>query len=220
MKNWTTPYLRYLVDETLPEDAEQSWRIKRMAGWYTIVDGRLYRRGYSTRYLHCLTREEEDFVLSEVHLAIYGSYMGEKNLAFKIMRGLLLALDEKECTRVCKKAVPHFGGIPPSEWTGRGHEPNATPWAQEQDEGRRGSWVNELASLLWSYQTTPKKLTRETPFSLYYETEVVIPVKIGLPSLRVKSFDPQSNSQKIREHLDLLEEACDAARIRAADYQY
>ncbi|GMH15084.1 hypothetical protein Nepgr_016925 [Nepenthes gracilis] len=48
----------------------------------------------------------------------------------------------------------------------------------------------------------------------------MIPVEIGLPSLRVESFDPQTNSQKIREHLDLLEEAHDAARIRTAAYQY
>ncbi|GMH22736.1 hypothetical protein Nepgr_024579 [Nepenthes gracilis] len=77
-------------------------------------------------------------------------------------------------------------------------------------EDAGGSWVDELASVLWSYRTTPKEPTRETPFSLCYGSEAVLLVEIELPSLRVESFDPQVNSQKIREYLDLLEEARDA----------
>ncbi|GMH19498.1 hypothetical protein Nepgr_021339 [Nepenthes gracilis] len=83
-----------------------------------------------------------------------------------------------------------------------------------------GSWVYELASILWSYRTTLKEPTRETPFSLYYGTEAVILIEIGRPSLRVESFDPQGNSQKIREHLYLLEEARSANRMRTAAYHY
>ncbi|GMH26685.1 hypothetical protein Nepgr_028528 [Nepenthes gracilis] len=85
-ENWMTPYFRYLVDGSLPEDAEKAKRIKKTAGWYTVVDGRLYRRGYSTPYLRCLSPEEADYALSEVHLGICGSHIGGKNLAFKIMR--------------------------------------------------------------------------------------------------------------------------------------
>ncbi|GMH31289.1 hypothetical protein Nepgr_033132 [Nepenthes gracilis] len=85
-ENWMTPYLRYLADGSLPEDAEKAKRIKKTAGWYTVVDGRLYRRGYSTPYLRCLSPEEADYALGEVHLGICGSHVGGKNLAFKIMR--------------------------------------------------------------------------------------------------------------------------------------
>ena len=36
--------------------------------------------------------------------------------------------------------------------------------------------------------------------------EVVIPVEIGVPSVRVENFDEQTNSEKLCVNLDLLEE--------------
>ncbi|GMH29518.1 hypothetical protein Nepgr_031361 [Nepenthes gracilis] len=45
-------------------------------------------------------------------------------------------------------------------------------------------------------------------------------VEIRAPKSRGGVLRPMTNSQKIREHLDLLEEARDAARIRTAAYQH
>lgn len=42
--------------------------------------------------------------------------------------------------------------------------------------------VPELAHVLWGYRTTPRTATGESPFSLTYGTEAVLPVKIGMPS--------------------------------------
>ncbi|GMH16840.1 hypothetical protein Nepgr_018681 [Nepenthes gracilis] len=82
-KNWMTRFLNYLADGSLLEDVEKAKRVKKTAGWYAVADGRLYRRGYSTPYLRCLTPEEADYALSEVHLGICGSHIGGKNLVFK-----------------------------------------------------------------------------------------------------------------------------------------
>ncbi|XP_025670061.1 uncharacterized protein [Arachis hypogaea] len=46
---------------------------------------------------------------------------------------------------------------------------------------RKGSWSDELASVLWSYRTMLQSSTRETPFRLTYWVDVVILVKIGEP---------------------------------------
>ncbi|GKV53174.1 hypothetical protein SLEP1_g59712, partial [Rubroshorea leprosula] len=43
------------------------------------------------------------------------------------------------------------------------------------------NWVDELSKLLWSCRTTPSLATGETPFSLAYGAEAVIPVEVGLP---------------------------------------
>ncbi|GMH08560.1 hypothetical protein Nepgr_010400 [Nepenthes gracilis] len=56
--NWMTPYRKYLTNETLPDNADEAKRIKKTASLYTLLDGRLYRRGYSTPFLKCLTPEE------------------------------------------------------------------------------------------------------------------------------------------------------------------
>lgn len=37
----------------------------------------------------------------------------------------------------------------------------------------------ELLGILWAYQTTIKTLTGEIPFTLTYESEVMILVKLG-----------------------------------------
>ncbi|GKV17254.1 hypothetical protein SLEP1_g27785 [Rubroshorea leprosula] len=59
----------------------------------------------------------------------------------------------------------------------------------------------------------------ETPYHLAFGTEAVIPVKIGVPSLRVTHFDPARNEQSLRENLDLLDEVREEARLRTLAYK-
>ncbi|GFY80993.1 hypothetical protein Acr_01g0008020 [Actinidia rufa] len=47
---------------------------------------------------------------------------------------------------------------------------------------------------------------RETPYSMVFGTESVIPVEIGMPSFRVLTFDKETNEAELRLNLDLLEE--------------
>ena len=53
---------------------------------------------------------------------------------------------------------------------------------------------------------TPKEVTGETPFSLVFGTEAVIPAEVGLPSYRVENYAEQENNVAILENLDFLEE--------------
>ncbi|KAL0416730.1 UNVERIFIED_CONTAM: hypothetical protein Slati_3504900 [Sesamum latifolium] len=43
------------------------------------------------------------------------------------------------------------------------------------------NWAEELTSVLWAYRTTPRGSTGETPFSLVYGTEAIIPAELGIP---------------------------------------
>ncbi|XP_072087110.1 uncharacterized protein [Arachis hypogaea] len=52
-------------------------------------------------------------------------------------------------------------------------------------EGKKGSWANELASVLRSYRTSPQSSTGEIPFRLTYGVDTVIQVEVGEPSLRL-----------------------------------
>uniref|UniRef100_A0A2N9GLC3 Integrase catalytic domain-containing protein n=1 Tax=Fagus sylvatica TaxID=28930 RepID=A0A2N9GLC3_FAGSY len=51
-----------------------------------------------------------------------------------------------------------------------------------EDAKRR--WVEELPNVLWTFRTTPRRSTGETPFSLAYGSEAVILLEIGLPTLK------------------------------------
>jgi hypothetical protein len=86
-------------------------------------------------------------------------------------------------------------------------------------EESKGNWPDELPIVLWAYRTTHRTATGETPFSLTYGSEAVIPTEIGEPSLRVLSFDENGNDLALQNNLELLSEQRDLAAIRSAAYQ-
>jgi len=59
--------------------------------------------------------------------------------------------------------------------------------------GAKGAWLEELPSILWAYRTTIRTLIGETPFNLMYGREAIIPVEIGLTSLKKEFFDEHNN---------------------------
>ncbi|KAJ0928681.1 hypothetical protein HanRHA438_Chr04g0196751 [Helianthus annuus] len=65
----------------------------------------------------------------------------------------------------------------------------------------------------------PKTSNGETPFSLVYGSEAVIPAEIGLPSPRMLSMNLINNEEERRIDLDLLEERREMAAINEAKYK-
>jgi transposase InsO family protein len=86
-------------------------------------------------------------------------------------------------------------------------------------EAAKGDWPEELPSVLWAYRTTARTATGETPYSLAYGVEAVIPVEIGLLSHRTRDFQEEENRQGLLEGLDFLEEKRERAAIKMATYQ-
>lgn len=70
----------------------------------------------------------------------------------------------------------------------------------------KGDWVDELLEVLWAYQTTIKTPTGGMPFTLTYETKVVVPVKVGMPTYRIQHFHLICNNEHLKENQDLLKE--------------
>ncbi|KAL0439056.1 UNVERIFIED_CONTAM: hypothetical protein Slati_2388600 [Sesamum latifolium] len=82
-----------------------------------------------------------------------------------------------------------------------------------------GNWAEELTSVLWAYRTNPRGSTRETPFSLVYGTEAIIPAELGIPSHRVMNFSEECNENFLRENLDLIEELREKVFLRMQRYK-
>ena len=57
----------------------------------------------------------------------------------------------------------------------------------------KGAWPRELPNILWAYRTTARTLTGETPFRLNYGTEVMIPVEVGVTSIRREAINEEGN---------------------------
>nr|GEW24549.1 reverse transcriptase domain-containing protein [Tanacetum cinerariifolium] len=79
-------------------------------------------------------------------------------------------------------------------------------------EGNK-NWVEELPHVLWAHRTMIKSSHGDTPFSLTYGTEAVIPTEIGMPTYRTTTVDVVSNDEELRLNLDLLEERRERAAI-------
>ncbi|XP_019173486.1 PREDICTED: uncharacterized protein LOC109169042 [Ipomoea nil] len=78
-----------------------------------------------------------------------------------------------------------------------------------------GEWVEELDAILWAYRTTPRRATRETPFSLAYGFETRAPAEVAIPSRREEDYDPDTNEEHHRADLHLIDDRREAAAIRA-----
>ena len=73
-------------------------------------------------------------------------------------------------------------------------------------EDLKGNWAEYLPEVLWTYRTTRKSATQETPFALAFGTEAVAPVEIGLKSPRIELASVEQNEEALRLNLDLLDE--------------
>ncbi len=66
---------------------------------------------------------------------------------------------------------------------------------------------------------TLRKATKETPFSLTYGTESLIPTEIAHSPLRVQVFNRDSKDEGLRAKLDLLEEHRELAELQRKAFQ-
>ena len=83
----------------------------------------------------------------------------------------------------------------------------------------KGQWVEELPHVLWTYRTTPRRSTKETPFSMTYGAEAIIPLETGFPTSRTSSFNPSDNDEQLTKSLDSIEENRENAMVQLAYYQ-
>ncbi|GKC92361.1 reverse transcriptase domain-containing protein [Tanacetum coccineum] len=86
-------------------------------------------------------------------------------------------------------------------------------------DARSKNWMEELPHVLWAHRTMINSSNRDTPFSLTYGTEAVIPAEIGMPTLRTAEVDLVQNDEALEINLDLLKERREEAAIRDLVYR-
>ena len=86
-------------------------------------------------------------------------------------------------------------------------------------QAKKGAWVEKLPEVLWAIRTTPQSSTGETPYSLAFGSEAVIPTETHVPTRRVSYYSPGDNEEELRGCLEEIEERRDQARVRAAYHQ-
>ena len=79
--------------------------------------------------------------------------------------------------------------------------------------------MEELPYVLWTYRTTPRRSTEETPFSITYGAEAVIPLETSFPVSRTSSFNLGNNDEQLKKSLDLIEDKRENVMVQLAYYQ-
>ncbi|KAK2456096.1 hypothetical protein QL285_003492 [Trifolium repens] len=108
---WMTPVYNYLANDTLPSDEKEAAAVKRRACSYALLDGTLYRRGFSIPLLKCIEEDKVDYILREIHEGINSQHLGGRSLARKALRDgyywPTMQQDSKEHVKKCDKCQRH-----------------------------------------------------------------------------------------------------------------
>ncbi|XP_030950110.1 uncharacterized protein LOC115974023 [Quercus lobata] len=134
-----------------------------------------------------------------------------------------LQFDSKAFRRYCSKLgiVNRYSTPAYPQSNGQAEAVNKTilNGLKKRLDDSKGIWVEELAHVLWTYRTTPCRSTGETPFSLTYGAEAVIPLEVNFPTQRTSTFCPSTNDKLLEKSLDLIDERREGAMVHLANYQ-
>ncbi|XP_010665592.2 uncharacterized protein LOC104882874 [Beta vulgaris subsp. vulgaris] len=108
---WMDEVVGYLREGILPADAKEAERIKHRAGWFLWHDEQLYKKSYTHPLLKCVTPEEGNYILREIHQGASGSHQGGRTIAGKALRAgyywPTLKADAQELVNRCPSCQIH-----------------------------------------------------------------------------------------------------------------
>ena len=121
MDPWYLEMWKFLTREELPTDAISARRIKRMSAKYSLIDGDLYKRGYTLPWLRCLNSDTAAQMLAEAHEGVCGTHQGAKTLSRRVLRAGFfwptMHADASNLVRKCDKCqrASNLSSVPPYE---------------------------------------------------------------------------------------------------------
>ena len=84
--DWTVPYLAYMTRGELPEDDTLARQITWQSKSMTIPNGELYHHNVTRAFQQCVSPEEGQEILHEIHERDCGHHVGSKSLVAKAFR--------------------------------------------------------------------------------------------------------------------------------------
>ena len=104
--SWMDLILNYLRDGSLPSDRKEAKSIIYKASNYTIINGVLYKWGFSFPLLRCLHLEEGLKVLEDLYVGECSNHIKAQSLYIQVTRAgyfwLTMRADAKNFVQSCK----------------------------------------------------------------------------------------------------------------------
>ncbi|GJT42375.1 reverse transcriptase domain-containing protein [Tanacetum coccineum] len=210
---WMTPIIEYLKDGTLPDDRKEPSKLRIKARKYELLEGVLYRRSFLKPWLRTKKNQISNSRYGLFHEVDRGKSRSnnDRELGEEVRVGqhnMPLRSPRRNSFRQCKTSAVQRTRVR-SNWSlGEGIKARL-------GEGNE-NWIEELPHVLWAHRTMIKSSHSDTPFSLTYGTEAVIPTEIKMPMYRTVVVDAVHNDEELRLNLELLDERREHAVIHKA----
>ncbi|GJV28363.1 reverse transcriptase domain-containing protein [Tanacetum coccineum] len=185
---WMTPIMEHLKNGTLPDDRKEASKLRIKARQYELL--------------------EEDNIVC--HFGLPGEIVSDNGIQF----------NDNPFKDWCEKLniTQRFTLVKHPQSNGLVERANRS--LGEGIKARLGkgnkNYMEELPYVLWAHRTMIKSSHGDTPFSLTYGTEAVIPAEIRMPTYRTTVVDVIHNNEELWLNLDLLEERRECAAILEA----
>lgn len=85
---WMHAIMAYLKDQVLPENKEETYKLRRRSAHFVFLDDVLYKKGFSSFLLRCLRGEEATYIFYEIHKGVCNDHSKRLALARKVLRQL------------------------------------------------------------------------------------------------------------------------------------
>lgn len=83
---WIDPIIEFIKGGVRLENRRQARKLQLRCARFTLVDDKLYRRGYCFPNLKCVSIEEGKTVLRDIHEGVFSNHSGSRSLSFKALR--------------------------------------------------------------------------------------------------------------------------------------
>ncbi|GJU56579.1 reverse transcriptase domain-containing protein [Tanacetum coccineum] len=241
-RTWMTPIHEYLVEEILPEEKKKARVVRRMARRYAVTNGVLYKKSFLEPWLRYVRPLQANYVLREIYEGSCSMHAGPRSVVAKALRSgyywPTMHADARKLIRECNDCQGIDIAGPFTE--GPGKVKFGLPGEIISDNRKQFRdnpfkyWCEKLCiRQCFAFVKHPqanglverenrslgegiKASNGETPFSLTYRTEAVIPVEIGMPTLRTAEVDMIKNDEALGINLVLLKEKREHTAIQEA----
>jgi hypothetical protein len=109
------PYLAYMINKALPEDRVEAKRIIQRSKAFVVLQGKLYKKSITGVLQRCVTPQEGQEILKDIHAGVCGHHTSSRAIAAKAFRAgfywLTAIEDAKDIVRKCE-ACQHFASRP------------------------------------------------------------------------------------------------------------
>jgi hypothetical protein len=83
---WMQPYLAYMINKQLPKDVVEARQIVWRSKAFVVLKGELYKKSILGVLQHCVTPQEGEAILQDIHAGVCGHHASSRAIAAKAFR--------------------------------------------------------------------------------------------------------------------------------------